>query len=80
LPHAPVFFDTRDDDTFIKDDVGVELADLETAKAVAATSLAELAMDVLPSSLRRKLAVEVRDKVQCVLKTFLHFEAVVLVA
>jgi hypothetical protein len=74
------FFDTRDDDTFIEDDVGVELADLEAAKEVAATSLAELALDVLPTSLRRELVVEVRDKVQCVLKTFLHFEAVIVVA
>lgn len=39
------FFDTRDGDDFIEDDVGLELPDLERAKIVAAKSLAELARD-----------------------------------
>lgn len=73
------FFDTRDDDAFIEDDTGVDLPNLEAAKEVAATSLAELALDVLPSSVRRDLVVEVRDDVQMILKTMLHFEAIVLV-
>ena len=73
------FFDTRDDAKFIKDDEGVELADLKAAKELAAVSLTELAVDVLPSSLTRKLAVEVRDEQRPVLKALMHFEAVILV-
>ena len=73
------FFDTRDDDAFIKDDVGVELADLEAAKTMAGTALAELARDVLPGSVRRELAVQVRDKARSVLNAILRFEAVVVV-
>ena len=74
------FFDTRDNEAFIEDDVGVELPDLEAVKVQAATSLAELARDVLPGSLRRDLAVEVRDERQPVLKAKLRFEAILLVA
>jgi hypothetical protein len=42
------FFDTRDNDTFIEDDVGVEYPHIEAVKAEAARSLAELARDVIP--------------------------------
>ena len=73
------FFDTRDNDLFVEDQVGVELPDLEAVKRQAAISLAELARDVLPGSLSRKLAVEVRDGRQPVLKALLTFEAVMLV-
>lgn len=73
------FFDTRDNDTFIPDDVGVELSDLDAVKIVAARALAELALDVLPGSLRRMLTVEVRDKRGPVLKALMQFEALVLV-
>jgi hypothetical protein len=55
------FFDTRDGDSFIEDEDGVELPDLDAVKIVAAQSLAELALDVLPGEVRRDLAVEVRD-------------------
>jgi hypothetical protein len=54
---ALYFFDTYDDETFIKDDVGLECADLEMVRDTAALSLAELARDVLPGSVRRVLAV-----------------------
>ena len=73
------FFDTRDNDVFIEDDVGTELNDLEEVKAVAAVSLTELARDVLPGSMQRDLAVEVRDERQPVLQAKLRFEAIVLV-
>ncbi len=76
VPHY--FFDTRDDKTFIEDDVGLDLPNLEEAKVQAARSLAELARDVLPSSVRRDLAVEVREGAYPLLKTLLHFEAVYL--
>jgi hypothetical protein len=56
------FFDTRDDDVFIPDEVGLECVNLEAVKLEATTSLAELARDVLPGSLRRRLGVDVRDE------------------
>jgi hypothetical protein len=56
------FFDTRDDDEIIPDDVGLECPNLEAVKMVASKSLAELACDVLPGSLRRRLGVNVRDE------------------
>ena len=74
------FFDTRDGDSFIEDDYGQVLPDLETVKIVAAASLAELARDVIPGSLKRVLVVEVRDGEQPVLEARLVFEAIVLVA
>ena len=73
------FFDTRDNDTFTEDDIGVELPDLEVVKTQAALSLTELARDVLPGSMRRDLAVEVRDEHQPVLKAKLRFEAILLI-
>lgn len=56
------FFDTRDDDEVIIDDVGLECLNLEAVKVEAAKSLAELARDVLPGSLRRRLGIDVRDE------------------
>jgi hypothetical protein len=72
------FFDTRDNGTFIEDDFGVECADLNAVKKQAALSLAELARDVLPGSIKRVLSVEVRNAIQPVLMDVLTFEAIVL--
>jgi hypothetical protein len=72
------FFDTRDNGTFIEDDLGLEFADLDAVKTQAALSLAELARDVLPGSIKRVLAVEVRNAVQPILRDVLTFEATVL--
>ena len=74
------FFDTRDNGTFIEDDVGIDCPDLEAAKRQAAVSLAELARDVLPGSIRRVLSVEVRDRIQPILRDVLTFEAILLAA
>jgi hypothetical protein len=71
-------FDTRDNGTFIEDDLGLEFADLDAVKTQAALSLAELARDVLPGSIKRVLAVEVRNAVQPILRDVLTFEAIVL--
>ena len=72
------FFDTRDNGTFLEDDVGIDLIDLDAVKKQAALSLAELARDVLPSSIKRVLSVEVRDAIQPILRDVLTFEAIVL--
>jgi hypothetical protein len=74
---AIYYFDTRDNDDFIEDDVGVELPNLDAVKHQAALSLAELAADVLPGSIKRNLAVEVRDERQPVMTAKLVFEAIV---
>ena len=72
------FFNTRDGDIFIEDDVGLELPDLDAVKIQAALSLAEFARDVIPGSDRRVLIVEVRDEHGPVLEARLTFEAVIL--
>jgi len=72
------FFDTRDNGTFVKDDVGIECSDLEAVKSTAALSLAELARDVLPGSVKRVLSVEVRTAMQPILRDVLTFEVIVL--
>jgi hypothetical protein len=72
------FFDTRDNGTLIEDDLGLEFADLDAVKTQVALSLAELARDVLPGSIRRVLSVEVRDSLQPILRDVLTFEAIVL--
>ena len=76
MPHY--FFDTRDNDTFVEDEEGITYPDLESVKIVAAKSLAELAREVIPGSLQRVLAVEVRDALGPVLKAMMHFEAIIL--
>jgi hypothetical protein len=73
---ALFFFDTRDEDEITPDDVGLDLASLEEAKAVAAKSLAELALDALPGATRRCLGVDVSDeRRRPVFTTSLTFEA-----
>ena len=71
------FFDTRDGDTFIPDETGLECKGIEEARDQAALYLAEMAKDVFPGSSRHELAVEVRDGVT-VLRASLVFEAVQL--
>lgn len=70
-----LFFDSRDGDTFIQDDVGLDFATIEEARDEAAVCLAEMAKFVLPGSERRELAIEVRDGAP-VLRTSLVFEAI----
>ena len=74
------FFDTRDDHLFIEDEEGFELPNIEAVKLAAARTLAEIARDVIPGSMKRTLTVEVRDEYQPVLEARLVFEAVLLVA
>jgi metallophosphoesterase superfamily enzyme len=75
------FFDTRDDQRHVRDDDGLELADLQQVKRMAARSLAELALEVLPASTERCLGVDVRDEQgHPVLTTELVFKARLLIA
>jgi hypothetical protein len=69
------YFDIRDGDTFVRDDVGFEYADVESARDAAATTLADMARDVLPGPLVHEMAVEVRDDLKDpLLRAALRFE------
>jgi hypothetical protein len=57
---------------------GLEYPDLDTVKVEAARALSELAREVIPGSVRRKLAIEVRDDQGPVLIASMAFEALVL--
>jgi hypothetical protein len=71
------YFDSRDGESFIEDEDGLEFPDLETPRDQATAALADLARDVLPGSIRRELAIEVRDEYRGpLLRTSLVFEAV----
>ena len=73
------YFDSRDDGEVVVDDIGLEVADLETVKNLAAKGLAELALEVLPGSTERCLGIDVRDERSLpVLTTELIFKARVL--
>jgi hypothetical protein len=70
------YFDSRDGESFICDEEGFEYPNLEAARDVATAALADLAKEVLPGSVRRELAIEVRDEhKEPVLRTCLVFEA-----
>jgi hypothetical protein len=70
------YFDSRDDGDVVVDDIGLEVADLETVKVLAAKGLAELALEVLPGSTERCLGIDVRDERSLpVLTTELIFKA-----
>ena len=71
------YFDSRDGDTLVREDIGLEFSSIEEARDQAAVCLAEMAKFVLPGSNRRELAIEVRDDAP-VLRTSLVFEAVKL--
>ena len=76
-PAMPLFyFDARDNDQFTRDDVGLEFPTVEKARDEAARTLAETAKFVLPGSVMRELAIEVRDAAkQPLLRTMLKYEA-----
>jgi hypothetical protein len=70
------FFDSRDDDDLIVDDEGLEFDSFEAAKSQATKSLALLALDVLPGSLRRRLGIDVKNESGALIfVTELTFEA-----
>jgi hypothetical protein len=75
---ALYFFDTRDNDNFVEDDEGLEYPNLDLVKAHAAKTLAEIARDVIPGSIRRHLSIEVRDARGPVLIAMMMFEAILL--
>jgi hypothetical protein len=74
------YFATRNCGTYIRDDVGLDCADIETVRVQAAKSLAELALDVLPRTTDCLMGVDVRnERDEPVLVTELTFKARLLV-
>jgi hypothetical protein len=68
------YFDTRDNDKFVLDEIGVEIATLAKVKRAASEAMADFAKDVLPGSVVRTLSIEVRDGSGPVLRVVLRFE------
>ncbi|MCK1480493.1 hypothetical protein IVB27_38615 [Bradyrhizobium sp. 197] len=68
------YFDTRDNETFVPDEVGVDFASFERVKLAASEAMADFAKDVLPGSVVRILSIEVRDYSGPVLRVILRFE------
>jgi hypothetical protein len=72
---ALFFFDTRDNSNFVRDEIGLDLDGIDAVRDEATRGLADLARDALPGTIRRELAVEVRDYAdQAVLRAALWFE------
>jgi hypothetical protein len=73
------YFDSRDDESFIADEIGLEFPDVEAARDEAVRGLADLARDILPEGIRRTLAIEVKDEFKRpLLRTALVFEVTYL--
>jgi hypothetical protein len=76
---ALYYFDSHDGEEFVTDEIGLEFPDLESVKVEVARGLADLARDILPGSVRRELAIVVRDaQSRHVLKTIIVFEMMIL--
>jgi uncharacterized membrane protein len=56
------FFDTYDGNLFVPDNEGIELKDLDAAKAEAQKALPDLARDALPDGDQKTFIVSVRDE------------------
>jgi hypothetical protein len=70
------YFDVRDNEDFTRDDEGLEFPTIEKARDEAARVLAEMAKFVLPGSVIRELAIEVRNAAkQPLLRAMLRYEA-----
>ena len=75
------FFDTRSCGTFIRDDEGLDCANLEEVRVQAAKSLAELALEEFPRTTDCLMGVDVRNERQeVVLVTELTYKAHLLAA
>jgi hypothetical protein len=68
------FFDTMDGGRFISDESGIELPNIQAARAEAARSLTDIARDMSPDD-RREVVVEVSDdEGRPLFRTALYFE------
>jgi hypothetical protein len=56
------YFDLRENGTFVKDEEGIELADLDAAEREAAEAAADYGRDKLPSCKLGSVTIEVRNE------------------
>jgi hypothetical protein len=56
------FFDTYDGESFISDENGLELANIDAAKLEAQRALPDMARDALPNGNFRSFVVNIRDE------------------
>jgi hypothetical protein len=56
------FFDVFDGEKLVRDEIGIELADLEQVRIEAIEALPDIARDQLPDGDERAFAVEARDE------------------
>lgn len=68
------YFDIRENDEFVVDELGMDLPDLQAAAVEAAQSLTDMAKDLLPDSERYSLAIEVRNGNAPLFKAALAYE------
>jgi hypothetical protein len=68
------YFDIRDNQDFVADEIGIEFETFDEVKEEAAVAVTDVAKDVLPGSEVRNLAIEVRDEIGPVLIVKLRFE------
>ena len=74
-PVPRYYFDCRENEQSVCDDDGIELANLDAAKEVAARALTEIARDILVDGSGRSLGMQVReDNGQVMLTTELTFK------
>jgi hypothetical protein len=73
---AIYYFDLRDGDTFVIDDVGVELRDMGRAQGEAARTLAGVAWDAMrvDGAECQQMVIEVRDALGPVMEVKFAFE------
>jgi len=73
------YFDTRDGEELIRDELGLELDGIEQARDEATRGMADLVKDALPGAVRRELSVHVRDDVdRDILRASVWFEVAIL--
>ena len=70
------FFDVSDGDTFVRDEVGLELRDLDQVRTEAIDALPDIAREALPDGDETLFAVEARDEGgRVVFRATLNFKA-----
>jgi hypothetical protein len=69
------FFDHSDDGSLTRDEAGLDFGTLEEAQKEAVRALAEYGRELFPGSLRRELAVSVREGEQLLFQASIDFRA-----
>ena len=69
------YFDIRDGENYISDEVGLEFPSLKSARDNASSSLAEIMKDALPDVVQYEVSVEVRGEGEILFRARITFEA-----